>query len=87
MSDVEIELTVTDLRITGDFYQIFTPTASQTIFTISQSLTAVEIIRSRVFINGIKLINTIDYAITGDQLDVSGYGVTLATTDRLEVYF
>ncbi len=87
MSDVEIELTVTDLRITGDFYQIFTPTASQTIFTISQSLTATEIIRSRVFINGIKLINTIDYTITGDQLDVSGYAITLATTDRVEVYF
>lgn len=87
MSDVEIELTVTDLRITGDFYQIFTPTASQTIFTISQSLVAAEITRSRVFINGIKLINTIDYTITGDQLDVSGYGVTLATTDRVEVYF
>ncbi len=87
MSDVTIELTVTDLRITGDFYQIFIPTASQTEFTISRSLTAVEITRSRVFINGIKLINTIDYTITGDQLDVSGYGVTLATTDRLEVYF
>ncbi len=87
MSDTTIQLTVTDLRITGDFYQIFTPTESQTVFTISRSLTAVEIIRSRVFINGIKLINTIDYTITGDQLDVSGYGVTLTTDDRVEVYF
>ncbi len=87
MTDTTIELTVTDLRVTGDFYQIFTPTASQTIFTISRSLVAIEITRSRIFINGIKLINTIDYTITGDQLDVSGYGVTLTTTDRVEVYF
>lgn len=87
MTDTTIELTVTDLRITGDFYQIFTPTASQTIFTISRSLTAVEITRSRVFINGIKLINTIDYTITGDQLDVSDYGVDLDSSDKVEVYF
>lgn len=87
MTDTTIELTATDLRVTGDFYQIFTPTAAQTIFTISRSLVAAEITRSRIFINGIKLINTIDYTIAGDQLDVSGYGVTLATTDRVEVYF
>ena len=86
MSDTTIELTITELRIVGDFYQTFTPTASQTVFTLSRSLTAAEITRSRVFINGIKLINTIDYSITGDQLDVSGYAVTLTTTDKVEVY-
>lgn len=84
---IDIELTVTDLRITGDFYQIFTPTAAQTVFTISRSLVAIEITRSRVFINGVKLINNIDYTITGDSLDISAYGVILETTDRVEVYF
>ncbi len=86
MSDVEIELTVTDLRITGDFYQRFTPTVAQTVFTLSRALTAVEITRSRVFIKGVKLVLTDDYTIVTDQLDISNYSVTLAVTDIVEVY-
>ena len=86
MSCTEINLTITELRKVGDFYQKFTPTAAQVLFTLSRTLTAAEITRSRVFINGIKLILTDDYTITGIQLNVTNYGVTLATTDILEVY-
>ncbi len=86
MTGTTIELTVTELRIVGDFYQRFTPTVAQTVFTLSRALTVAEITRSRVFINGIKLILTDDYTIVTDQLDISNYSVTLLTTDTMEVY-
>lgn len=86
MTDTTIELTITELRIVGDFYQRFTPTSAQTVFTLSRALTAAEITRSRVFIKGVKLVLTDDYTIVTDQLDISNYNVTLAITDIVEVY-
>ena len=86
MSCTEINLTVTELRKVGDFYQRFTPTVAQTVFTLSRALTAAEITRSRVFINKLKIVSTDDYTIVTDQLDISNYNVTLAITDIVEVY-
>ncbi len=86
MTDTTIELTITELRIVGDFYQRFTPTVAQTVFTLSRALTAAEITRSRVFIKGVKLVLTDDYTIVTDQLNISNYNVALAITDIVEVY-
>jgi hypothetical protein len=88
MNCAELDITVTELRITGDFYQALSVTSQgQNVFAISRSLTAVEITRSRVYINGIKLILNTDYTISGDQLDISLYGVVLEISEIAEIYF
>lgn len=78
-----ISLQLAELRVVGDYYEKFTPIEGQTVFSLTKTvLTAQEINRSRIFVNGVELVLTTDYTIaSGNQLDISNYGVTFPDPD------
>jgi hypothetical protein len=84
-----INLTVSELRVVGDYYDSFIPVEDQTTFSLTKAtLTDQEINRSRVFINGHHLALDIDYVInSGNQLDITNYSVSLDSNDYVEIYY
>lgn len=84
ISDLTIASTVTlnEQKFTEDE---FTPTAAQTIFSLSQSFLVGGI--SIVFVNGIGFAEGTDYSIAGNVLTWLDTDFTLATTDELIVKY
>lgn len=66
--------------------QVFTPTQSQTVFTLSRAPTDSEIPISRLYLNGQKLLFNACYAISGTQLTVI-LPYDLDSNDVLEINY
>jgi hypothetical protein len=66
--------------------EIFTPTPSQTVFTLASSPTGTQITNSRLYLNGQKLTFCICYMIAGTQLTVI-LPYDLDGSDLLEIYY
>ena len=84
-SDV-IQVTNVNSLGVGGFYETFTPTTGQTVFTLANIPTGSQILLSQVYVNGQKISMPACYTISGTQLTLI-LPYSLNSGDILEIYY